>query len=570
MQNERIAEQSSRIAEHIRTMFFGNRGEAPANTEISQANVRIAIATVFTIYLSMGMLSGFIADDSAYLVMSFFVAVILIAVGIRVAAQLDPSVNPARRALAMLNDYGFIAATMIVGGEYTAPLFAILLWITVGYGMRYGSRYLAIGTGLALSSLLAIFLLSAYWREHPFLMGTLVFTAIIVPAYAHALLGDTRRSRDAAIAADLAKSRFLAQASHDLRQPIHAISLFTACLRDEQLSTEQRQMVDNIDRSLNSVSRLFRSLLDISTLDSGKLQPNFETVAIGPLLQDIVSQNSQAANWADVDIKLIACNRHVWTDPDMVRTMVQNILTNALKYAPGRPVLIGCRRSGGALSIWVCDRGMGIPRADLDKVFDEFFRVSTPGRDIEGIGLGLSIVKRVARLIGVSVSLRSREGQGTTVTLDGFQIAATPHRRKTGGSAPRLTLLDGLRILLIEDSREVLLATSTLLRKWGCIVQAEANAPPVAEPCDVILADFDLNGPVSGVECIEKIWNTLGHHIPAIVMTGHDDGRVQKQIGDRDIPVLAKPLQPAELRATLMAQKLKAEAALVKAPAADS
>jgi signal transduction histidine kinase len=551
---------SRSMAERIRIMFFGNSGENNNGTEKAQANVRIIISLIFTFYLTFGMYVGFISDNSSYIVMVFFFTVLVVSFFIRLSVQLQPGVYPARRAIAMVNDYGFITATMIVGGEYTAPLFAIILWITVGYGMRYGSRYLAIGTGLALSSLMAMIALSSYWRDHPFLIGTFIFTAIIVPAYAHSLLGDTRRARDAAIAADLAKSRFLAQASHDLRQPIHAISLFTACLRDERLTPDQQEMVDSIDRSLNSVTRLFRSLLDISTLDSGKLQPIFETVAIGRLLQDIVDQNSQAAKWADVDIRVVPCRRYVRTDPDMVRTMVQNILTNALKYAPGKPVLIGCRKRGNSLSIWICDRGMGIPQSHLDKVFDEFYRVSMPGRDIEGIGLGLSIVKRVARLIEVSVSLRSIEGQGTMVTLDGFQIAAAPPIRLAPRSPQGMMLLDGLRVLLIEDSKEVLLATSTLLHKWGCTVQAESKAPTEIEPCDVILADFDLNAPATGVECIEMIWNRLGHQIPAIIMTGHDEGRVQEQIRDRDIPVLAKPLQPAELRAMLMAQKLKADA----------
>lgn len=541
----------------LRGMFFGNSRYTIDNTEKAQANVRIAISILAMVYFLFGMWRGFIGYETGLFVWIAFLAVFIFSLIIRTWIHFWPGVYHARRALTILNDYGALAATMGVGAEFTAPLFAILLWVTVGYGMRYGSRYLAICTIVALICLFAIAFLSPFWRGHPFLIGTMILTALIVPAYAHFLLSDTQRARDAAVATDLAKSRFLAHASHDLRQPIHAISLFTACLRDEGLKPDQRQMVDNIDRSIVSVSRLFRSLLDISTLDSGKLQANMDTVAVGPLLQDIADQNAQAARWANVDLRVVSSGYHVHADPDLVRTMVQNILTNALKYAPGRPVLVGCRKRGRSLSIWVCDRGNGIPASELGRVFDEFHRVPIPGRDIEGIGLGLPIVRRLAKLMGVSVSIRSTEGQGTTVTLDGFEFTKSRLKPAPFERIPQGTLLDGLRILLIEDNKEVLLATSTLLRKWGCGVQAESEMPKSVVPCDFILADFDLNGPANGVECIEIVWEMLGGRVPAIIMTGHDEGHIYEQIGDRDIPILAKPLQPAELRNLLMAQRLK-------------
>src|SRR5690606_17054214 len=174
-----------------------------------------------------------------------------------------------------------------------------------------------------------------------------------------------------------------------------------------------------------------------------------------------------------------------------------------------------------------------------------------------GIGLGLSIVKRVARLIEVSVSLRSQVDKGTTASLEGFRIAPPPLRLPLARDTQQIALLDGLRVLLIEDSREVLLATSTLLRKWGCVVQAESNVPREIEHYDVIIADFDLNISTNGIDCIELIWDKTVYRIPAIIMTGHDEGRVREQIKDRDISVLAKPLRPAALRGILMAQKLR-------------
>ncbi len=183
-------------------------------------------------------------------------------------------------------------------------MYAALLWVTLGNGMRFGSRYLAAATLIALATLVVIFLLTPFWRGQPYVFLMLIVTTIVVPAYAHILLTRTRIASEEAIAANQEKSRFLAQASHDLRQPIHSIGLFTACLRDARLGQEELRLVDNIDRSLHIVSQLFRSILDIYTLDNGQLEPQAEPVHLGALLQDVVKQNTEAARWAGVELRL--------------------------------------------------------------------------------------------------------------------------------------------------------------------------------------------------------------------------------------------------------------------------
>ena len=528
------------------------------DTERSQGIVRVIIVFLFTIYSGIAITQPAVMErDHDYVVlcgMVWVASILLLAWIIR-----RPGVNLPRRALAMAHDYGATATAMIIGGQDLLPLYSVLLWVTVGNGFRYGPRYLVASTILALSALAVVFSATSYWHAQPYVAATLVITTVIVPAYAHGLLTRLHRAYDAALEANLAKSRFLAQASHDLRQPIHAISLFTACLRDTGLEAEQQQMVANIDKSLNSVAGLFRSLLDVSTLDSGRVTPKIETVALRDVLGEVVRQNSEAAQWAGVTLRMVTTRHHVRIDAGLLTTILQNIVSNALKYAPGRPVLIGCRRRGQALRIEVYDRGHGIAAQHLPRLFEEFYQVRAPGdKDVEGVGLGLSIVQRLCRLMGLSVAIRSTVGRGTLVAIEGLAIATGPERpvRVERPGAP--AMLEGLRVLLVEDDEAALVATATLLAKWGCTVQPETGVPAGVVDCDLIITDFDLGARTTGTECIARIREVTGRRIPAVVMTGHDEHRVRNDLADPEIPILSKPVRPAELRSILVAEKLKA------------
>ncbi|EJN05895.1 hybrid sensor histidine kinase/response regulator [Phyllobacterium sp. YR531] len=472
-----------------------------------------------------------------------------------------PGYRLGRRIFAMVNDYLAMTFAMAVGGAITAPVFAMILWVTVGNGLRYGPRYLTAATTLALLSLAAITYFNSFWREQPYLVATFVMTAILVPTYVYVLLNRVHKAYNSALEANLAKSRFLAQASHDLRQPIHAISLFIACLRDARLGVEEEQMVDNIDRSLQSVSRLFQSLLDISTLDSGKITAHLEEVAIGEILLDIARQNSEAAHWTGVELRVVKTKRFVRTDPSLLTTMIQNIVSNALKYAPGGPVLVGTRIRNGKLSIEVHDRGSGIAEEHLPRLFEEFYQVRERGdKDTEGVGLGLSIVQRLARLMGLNVSLRSVVGQGTTVVIGGLTIVAEPILLPDVIRVKPVSPLDGLRVLLIEDDLNILIATGILLEKWGCVVQQEDALPEGKDvSCDLVITDFDLGAKTTGTDCIDYVRRQNGLHIPAIIVTGHDENRVRDDVSDPEIPILSKPIRPAELRSMIMALRLRSE-----------
>ncbi|XXF08121.1 hybrid sensor histidine kinase/response regulator [Pseudomonas sp. D2-3] len=534
------------------------------DVERAQAVVRLVIAPIAIGYTLLMHLRSAIDPTLAgwiLLLESLFLAASL---ALWIDIRRRPGNHPVRRVLTMLSDYTCITVTIAFGGEPMLPVYATLIWVTVGYGLRYGSNYLLLATVLATLSLLIIASVSTYWQSQPYLIVTLLLTTLMVPAYMHALLKRSRLAAEAEQAANRAKSQFLAQASHDLRQPIHSISLFTACLRDSSLDGEQHRLVENIDKSLNSVARLFRTILDMYSLDSGKVVAHMEPLPLQGLLRQLIQQNLEAARWAGVEMRLHCPDVHVHADQGLLTTMLQNLLTNALKYAPGKPVLIGCRRRGAHLSIELYDKGRGIAEAHLDNIFEEFYRVrQTRDSDVEGMGLGLTIVRRLGRLMNLQVRIRSVEGKGTLAAIDGLQLVSAPARQTaappTRPQAP--SMLNGLRVCLIEDDHNVLLATATLLKKWGCVVDTHTSLPEVAADIDLVVTDFDLGLEASGADCIAHVRALAARQVPAIIMTGHDVRRVQEAVGDDQIPILSKPVQPAELRSLLVALKLKAQAA---------
>ncbi|WP_085586827.1 MULTISPECIES: hybrid sensor histidine kinase/response regulator [unclassified Pseudomonas] len=524
------------------------------NTELDQANLRIILASVALAYISvLGFLPGQRVDT--YLPIIAYISVFLLASAVlRQAIVRWPGHYPARRIFGMVNDYTGTSFGLVMGGATALPLYAVMVWVNLGNGMRYGSRYLAIATALALAALVVVYSLTPVWQAQPFMVLMLMITSTVIPFYAHLLLERTRKASEEAVAANLEKSRFLAQASHDLRQPIHSIGLFTACLRESRLGDEERRLVDNIDRSLLNVSQLFRSILDLYTLDNGRIQPKLQTFELGEWLADLIRQNAEAARWAGVELRLRPCRHWVRTDPALLATMVQNVLSNCFKYGAHRPVLIGVRKRAGGLAIVVYDCGNGIAEEHLPKVFEEFYRVrQLRDKDVEGVGLGLSIVKRLGQLIGVGVTLRSRLVHGTAVTLFGLPLATAPALPAVRDEARQAGMLTGLKVCLVEDDRNVLLATSALLERWGCVVQAETTGQGLVTDCDIIVADYDLGAHGTGIECIDDIRRQRGQAVPAMIITGHDIEKIQAALHDRRIAILSKPVRPAELRATLRA-----------------
>ena len=352
------------------------------------------------------------------------------------------------------------------------------------------------------------------------------------------------------------KSWFLAQASHDLRQPIHAIGMLSARLSQTELSPTQAELVAKIDRSVEGASRMFQSLLDIATIESGTLKPRDAAISVNELLAEIEGQNALAAESAGVNLRFVPSELIIITDRVLAVTMLQNIVANAIKYASGKRVLIGCRRVGSTASLCVYDRGSGISREDMRHVKKDFFRAaSRTGMGGDGTGLGLAIVHRLSLLLNLKFSLRSTPGKGTAAIISGFKLTRVASKTVPVESvAPRP--LTGLRVILADDDVDSLRATEALLEQWGCHVAAHEQFPPSLEGYDVIISDFDFGHgkTLADHQVAIHSFSILGGK--AIVVSGHHPEIVKRAMKQSSMLVLAKPVRPAELRSVLMATKM--------------
>jgi signal transduction histidine kinase len=535
---------------------------AEFDAERSQSVVRLIVAVVVIAYIGLRWLYPLgeaISNERAMLLVAYYViAFMAVATLLHAHIARRPGHLPGRRLFAMTLDYSSLSFTLIIGGEPMLPLFALVLWVTVGNGLRYGRRYLLIAFGMAQATIAIVTWFTPYWSNHPNLALTLALSALIVPAYAYSLLLRMEEARQAALTANTAKSRFLAQASHDLRQPVHAIGLFIASLRQTKLNGAQLTIVNRIDRSLQGVARLFRSLLDISTLDSGAVSPKLEPVALGELFQELGQQNNDSASWAGCQLRFVATQRVVMTDRALLATILQNLITNALKHAPGRSVLVGCRSRGDAISIQVADTGPGIAAEHLPHLREEFYQVRKLGEpDKQGVGLGLAIVDRLVKLMGLGFEIRSEVDKGTSITINGLPIVNLSQFRRPPPLVDHRHPLKSVRILLIEDDADVLEATADLLASWGCVVETALGMPEIYRPVDLIIADFDIGGGITGADCIANYRRKMGSNTPAIIMTGHDEARIADLVDDPSIPILKKPIRPAELRSMVSATRMR-------------
>lgn len=525
--------------------------------EMIQALLRMAVIATSALYALIMHALDDMSGSRMWVILGYCLGFAIVGIGLIWRIAVRPGVSTRRRMFALVVDNMAGIVTITVGGEPMLPVYSVMLSMTVGYGMRYGRNYLLLATGFALSSLCLIIQLTPFLQEHPAVAVMMILTMLVLPSFVYFLLSRLHIALNETQAANEAKSRFLAQASHDLRQPIHSISLFTACLRDASLGTDERRLVDNIDRALSAVEQLFRSLLDIYTLNQGEVSPRLETIDVDALINGLVSQNSEAASWAGVEIRVRPCRQQIRSDPALLRTLLQNLISNAFKYAPGKPLLIACRPRKGTLDIGVYDMGRGISEKHLPHLCNEFYRVREErDQDIAGVGLGLSIVKRIAGLLKLHIRIGSRLDKGTAVVISGLPIVAARQIALAPDIDWNKHLLGGLRVLLIEDNYNVLQATAMLLRKWGCDVQTASATPQASVDCDLVVTDFDLDRSATGADCISYLSQLHGRRIPAIVITGHEIQHVQQSLNDPQIPVLSKPVRPAELRSLLLSFKM--------------
>ncbi|OAF18231.1 hybrid sensor histidine kinase/response regulator [Bradyrhizobium neotropicale] len=366
--------------------------------------------------------------------------------------------------------------------------------------------------------------------------------------------------------ANLGKTRFLAAASHDLLQPLNAARLFLSAL-DESLNASQagtaekeRTLAGSAITALRSTEHVLDRLLDISSYDAGAVRAEPFDFPIADMLVQLNVEFSAMARERGLVLRVVDCHLAVNSDPHFLRRILQNLLSNALRYTPKGRILLGCRRRGGDLRIEVWDTGVGIAAEDQKRIFEEFQRL-VPGSE-KGLGLGLAIVDRVSRLLGHPVDVRSRPGHGScfAVTVPIARGPGVPLQRKAATVAPAVAE-QPLTILCLDNEATILDGLTALLGGWGHRVlvatdAAKAMAAAAASPPDVVLLDYHLDGERSGLDFLDDLRQKSGRGICALVVTGDRSEAVRKEARARGCEVLSKPVKPAALRRFLGGEAL--------------
>ncbi|MGE8153912.1 ATP-binding protein [Pseudomonas vancouverensis] len=374
------------------------------------------------------------------------------------------------------------------------------------------------------------------------------------------------QERDRAQAADQAKSRFLAAASHDLRQPIHALGLFVAGLaslaeRGAVAADKARELATRLATVIGNLSGLLNGLLDISRLDAGVVAVTRETVSVERLFADLSDEFSANARARNLRWRVRPGQFWIDTDPVLLKRMLDNLLSNAIRYTEQGSVMLGCRRRRHSLEIQIFDTGPGIASEHRDQIFEEFVQLHNAERDrSQGLGLGLAIVRHTARLLGHDIRVTSVEGRGSMFSVKVPLVAAPAQAQPHTVAAAQA---DSLGILIIDDERTVLDALRQLLEVWGHRVYAGAS---VREACDehgkaaengpaavhLILSDFRLSG-MNGLEAIHRARGYLNAVVPAIIITGDTSSACLEETAASHFRVLQKPLDAGLLRDSLKA-----------------
>ena len=371
---------------------------------------------------------------------------------------------------------------------------------------------------------------------------------------------ELERAKAEADEANVSKTRFVAAASHDILQPLNAARLYVTSLIERQRQTdneaEDGDLVQNIDASLEAVEEIFAALLDISRLDTGAMKPEMTDFRVDELLQRLDVEFAPLAREKGLNLRFMPCALTVRSDRRLLRRLLQNFVSNAIKYTPAGSVLVGCRRRGGKLRIDVYDTGIGIPHAKRRAVFKEFHRLDQGARVARGVGLGLSIVERIARVLDSEVALKSVVGRGSRFSVEvprAAAAAATPAvHAMTRTGAGRLT---GTVALCIDNDRSILDGMEKLLGGWGCRVLTAADLTEALAAMDAsglepdgLLVDYHLdggNGIAAIAELRRRLGRQLGRDLPAILITADRSLHVREEAQGRG---RASPAQAAQAR----------------------
>lgn len=366
-----------------------------------------------------------------------------------------------------------------------------------------------------------------------------------------------RQEKERAEDASRDKTRFLASASHDLRQPVHALTLFADALRAEPTTARGRALLADMGQSIRALTQLLESLIDISRLDAGVVKPVRGHFTLRPLLDRLYAEYLPQAR--ALAFAVSGEDRIVYSDPALLEAILRNLISNAINYTPAGRVDVTCGYRDQAVHIDVRDTGIGIPHDRHREIFREFYQLNNPERDrSKGLGLGLAIVARLASLLGHRIELRSAPGEGSCFTVvlpegDAHAVAKT----LAANDAFEPHDLRGMHVLVIDDEVAVRRAVRALLENWGCHASLAASRAEALDAVsgggvpDAIIADYRLSGGKTGVDVIESVRRAVGTAVPALIVTGDTDPQRIREAQSSGHTLMHKPVQPGKLRAYL-------------------
>lgn len=367
--------------------------------------------------------------------------------------------------------------------------------------------------------------------------------------------------------ANLDKTRFLAAASHDILQPLNAARLYATSLCERTLPQPEYQLATNVDASLSAVEEIFSALIEISRMDAGRMEPDISEFPLTEIFAQLLVEFEPMAR--EKGLKLKACPTSLWirSDRRLLRRVLQNLVANAIKYTRTGTVVLGARRRGEEAEVQVLDTGPGIPQDKQGVIFKEFQRLEGPGSNVRGLGLGLSIVERVCRILNHHIQLRSVPRRGSCFSISVPRAATRTRAAPEPVPQPRQGGLAGIAVVCIDNEPAVLSGMEALLSGWGCSVRTAPSSQAVLEMLaetrfapDILLADYHLDSG-TGVDAVLRIRKSLERAVPAIIITADHSLEVQREVKSHELSMLRKPLKAAALRAILNQLSIRRQAA---------
>ena len=369
---------------------------------------------------------------------------------------------------------------------------------------------------------------------------------------------ELQEARQAAEEANRTKSQFLAQASHDILQPLNAASLYASVLLEQAKKNKQKNIhtIEYLNAAIQSSENIISTLLEISKLDTGSIKTNVANVNLHQILENLANEFRVQLN-PKCSLEYIATSARVRTDPHYLRRILQNFLSNAVKYTKQGRICIGCRRRKQAIEIFVYDTGMGIPDQEQSRVFDDFYRASNQ-QAAPGIGLGLAVAKRFSELLNLRICSKSQFGRGSSFSIIAPRVERLEEAEKTVETLALYTSLKDKHVMYVDDDQQNVQAMAALLSEWGCILTAatsvnEALAKAKTAPMpDALIIDWDLNDNrgYDGIRLAHTLRDIWQPELPACLVSAAPNAKLNIASGDR-MEFLQKPLKPGKLRAVL-------------------